>query len=83
MKDAPQNLIELKQAAKGEVRGISRETRGKVFVKQGSEQSCVTQKAGFSSTYCNGGVVERGDARPVAKKSPKYVLRDDIIKICL
>ena len=47
----------------------------KFSVKQESEQSCISQeRAGFSSTCCSGGVVERGDARPVVQKSSKNVL---------
>ena len=56
----------------------------KFSLKQGSEQSCVTQeKAGFSSTCCSGGVVERGDAGPLLKKSPKNVLLGDVINLSL
>ena len=41
---------------------------------------CHSGKAGSSSTCCSSGVVERGDAGPVAKKSPKNVLSDDVKK---
>ena len=64
---------------------FSAEKRAAKFtVKQVSEQSCATQeKAVFPSTCYSGGAVERGDAGPVAKKSSKNVLRDDITRLCL
>ena len=68
----PQHLTELKRYIKREVRGISSETCRKVLREA---RKLVTQeKAGFSSTSCSGGVVERGDAGPVPKKSPRNVL---------
>ena len=69
----PQNLAELKRAIEREVRGISRETCGKVLREAEKRAAVPRKKADFSSTCCSGGVVERGDAGPVAKKSPKNV----------
>ena len=52
---------------------------GKFYQTLRSEQSCATQRACLSGTCCSGRVVERGGTGPVAKKSPKNVLWDDII----
>ena len=77
----PQNLRDLKRDIKREVRVSAEKRNGcgtvaeKFSVKQGSEQSCVTQeKAGFSSACSSCGVAKRGDAGPVTKKYQRNVL---------
>ena len=73
-----QNLTELKRAVKRGVRGISRETCGKVLLTQGSEQSCATRKSVLFEHVlqrCSSGAWK---CRTVAKKSPNGVLSDDI-----
>ena len=81
--DEPQNLTELRRDGEREVRSISGGRAAKLSVMQRSEQSCPTKKVNFFSTCCSGGAVERGNAEPVARKSPKNVVSDDIIKLCL
>ena len=75
MRGDPQNLTELKRDIKRISEASVKKRAAKFSVKQGGEQSCATQeKAGFSGTFWSGGVVERGDAGLIAKKSPKNVL---------